>query len=37
MPDNTAAKNLFASLGFHETGETVDDGDEIVSRRPAQG
>ncbi len=32
-PDNTAAKDLYASLGFGETGETVDDGDEVVARR----
>jgi diamine N-acetyltransferase len=31
--DNTAAKNLYAALGFRETGETVDDGAEIVARR----
>ena len=32
-PDNTAAKSLYASLGFRETGETVDDGVEVVARR----
>jgi len=32
-PDNTAAKDLYASLGFRETGETEDDGEEVVARR----
>jgi diamine N-acetyltransferase len=30
-PDNTVARNLYASVGFGETGETVDE--EIVARR----
>jgi diamine N-acetyltransferase len=30
--DNTAARALYASLGFRETGETEDDGVEIVAR-----
>ena len=30
--DNTAARTLYASLGFVETGETEDD--EVVARRP---
>lgn len=33
-PDNTVARHLYASLGFRETGETDDDGAEIVARRP---
>jgi diamine N-acetyltransferase len=32
-PDNTAARDLYASLGFSETGETEDDGAEVVARR----
>ena len=32
-PDNTAARALYASLGFVETGETEDDGAEVVARR----
>jgi diamine N-acetyltransferase len=31
-PDNTAARTLYNSLGFIETGET--EGDEVVARRP---
>jgi diamine N-acetyltransferase len=31
-PDNTAARSLYASLGFTETGEAVDDGAEVVAR-----
>ena len=31
--DNTAARDLYASLGFRETGETEDDGAEVVARR----
>ncbi len=34
-PENTAARRLYASLGFVETGERVDD--ELVARRPAGG
>ena len=33
-PDNEAARALYRSLGFEETGETVDDGAEVVARRP---
>lgn len=33
--DNAAARSLYASLGFVETGEETDDG-EIVARRPAR-
>ena len=32
QPDNTAARALYASLGFVETGEQEDD--EVVARRP---
>jgi diamine N-acetyltransferase len=32
QPDNTAARALYASLGFVETGELEDD--EVVARRP---
>ena len=32
QPDNTAARTLYRSLGFIETGET--DGDEVIARRP---
>jgi diamine N-acetyltransferase len=32
-PENTVARRLYASLGFVETGERVDD--ELVARRPA--
>ena len=32
-PENTVARRLYASLGFVETGERVDD--EFVARRPA--
>ncbi|MGW0432698.1 GNAT family N-acetyltransferase [Micromonospora sp. NPDC003197] len=31
-PENTAARALYASLGFVETGETEDDGAELVAR-----
>lgn len=31
-PDNLAARSLYAGLGFVETGETEDDGAEVVSR-----
>ena len=30
--DNQAARDLYASLGFQPTGETTDDGAEVVSR-----
>jgi diamine N-acetyltransferase len=30
--DNVAARALYASLGFRETGETADDGAEVVAR-----
>jgi len=30
--DNVAARSLYASLGFRETGETEDDGAEVVAR-----
>ena len=33
-PDNAAARALYRSLGFVETGETVDDGAEVVARLP---
>ena len=33
-PDNDAARRLYAALGFVETGETEDDGAEVVARRP---
>jgi len=33
-PDNVAARRLYAALGFVETGETEDDGAEVVARRP---
>lgn len=33
-PDNDAARRLYTTLGFVETGETDDDGAEIVARRP---
>jgi diamine N-acetyltransferase len=33
-PSNSAAKDLYASLGFRETGETQADGAEVVARRP---
>lgn len=32
-PENTAARTLYATLGFRETGETEDDGAEVVARR----
>jgi diamine N-acetyltransferase len=32
-PENTVARQLYASLGFVETGERADD--EFVARRPA--
>lgn len=32
-PDNRSAADLYASLGFRETGETEDDGAEVVARR----
>jgi len=32
-PDNVAAGKLYASLGFRETEETLDDGNEVVARR----
>ena len=32
-PENSVARGLYASLGFVETGEEVDDG-EVVARRP---
>ena len=32
QPENTAARALYASLGFVETGEQEDD--EVVARRP---
>jgi diamine N-acetyltransferase len=31
-PDNRAARALYASLGFHETGEVLDEGAEVVAR-----
>lgn len=31
-PHNQAARSLYVGLGFTETGETVDDGAEMVSR-----
>lgn len=31
-PDNVAARSLYTKLGFVETGETEDDGAELVSR-----
>lgn len=31
-PENSAARALYASLGFVETGETEDDGAELVAR-----
>jgi diamine N-acetyltransferase len=31
-PDNAAARALYASLGFTETGETAEDGGELVAR-----
>jgi diamine N-acetyltransferase len=33
-PDNVAARDLYRSLGFVETGETEDDGAELVARLP---
>jgi diamine N-acetyltransferase len=33
-PANTAARTLYASLGFQETGETEADGTELVARWP---
>jgi diamine N-acetyltransferase len=33
-PDNEAACALYRSVGFVETGETADDGAEVVARRP---
>ena len=33
-PDNVGARALYRSLGFVETGETEDDGAEVVARRP---
>jgi diamine N-acetyltransferase len=32
-PDNVAARRLYATLGFRETGEIEDDGAEVVARR----
>jgi diamine N-acetyltransferase len=32
-PDNHAAKDLYAALGFQETGEVLDEGAEVVARR----
>jgi diamine N-acetyltransferase len=31
-PDNVVARSLYAALGFVETGETADDGAELVAR-----
>lgn len=31
-PDNQAARSLYAGLGFAQTGETVEEGAEVVSR-----
>lgn len=36
-PDNVAARQLYASLGFSETGETEDEGGEVVARRVFAG
>jgi diamine N-acetyltransferase len=36
-PDNSAARALYASLGFEETGETGDDGAEVVARWTPDG
>jgi diamine N-acetyltransferase len=33
-PNNEGARALYRSLGFAETGETVDDGKEVVARLP---
>ncbi len=33
-PDNEAARALYRCVGFVETGETDDDGAEVVARRP---
>jgi diamine N-acetyltransferase len=33
-PENIEARRLYAALGFVETGETEDDGAEVVARRP---
>ena len=33
-PDNAGARALYRSVGFVETGETEDDGAEVVARRP---
>jgi diamine N-acetyltransferase len=33
-PDNVPARRLYATLGFVETGETEDEGGEVVARRP---
>lgn len=34
QPENVAARALYESLGFTETGETEDDGTEVVARLP---
>lgn len=36
-PDNMAARSLYSGLGFVETGETEDDGVELVSRLSVAG
>jgi diamine N-acetyltransferase len=33
-PDNEAARMLYRSVGFVESGETMDEGHEVVARRP---
>jgi diamine N-acetyltransferase len=35
-PDNVAARRLYASLGFRETGERTDDGELVARLTPAQ-